>query len=75
MTGIRQASVNSGVVRAALEGCVEDGLMVESLGPAADVLPWAVSSPFFVSHKAISSRLAPVRLIEHAKGREMFAAR
>lgn len=34
------------LVRAVLEGCAEAGLAVESLGPAADVLPWALTAPF-----------------------------
>lgn len=33
------------LVQAVLEGCAEAGLAVESLGPAADVLPWALTAP------------------------------
>jgi hypothetical protein len=32
------------VVRAVLEGCAQAGLMIEALGPAADVLPGALAS-------------------------------
>jgi hypothetical protein len=39
------AAASEPLVRAVLDGCTEAGLEVESLGPAADVLPWALTSP------------------------------
>jgi hypothetical protein len=33
------------LVQAVLAGCVQAGLSLEGLGPAADVLPWATSQP------------------------------
>jgi Tfp pilus assembly protein PilN len=39
------AAASEPLVQAVLEGCAEAGLAVESLGPAADVLPWALTAP------------------------------
>ena len=33
------------LVRAVVQGCEEAGLTLEALGPAADVLPWALADP------------------------------
>lgn len=44
-TALWAAAAPEPLVRAVLEGCSEAGLEVESLGPAADVLPWALEAP------------------------------
>lgn len=44
-TALWAAAAPEPLVRAVLEGCAEAGLAVLSLGPAADVLPWALTQP------------------------------
>lgn len=45
-TALWAAAASEPLVRALLEGCAAAGLAVLSLGPAADVLPWALALPF-----------------------------
>src|SRR5262249_27722739 len=44
-TALWAAAAPESLVRALLEGCAAAGLVLLSLGPAADVLPWALTRP------------------------------